>query len=384
MPALPAATTYTPPTSSDAGLAELLHELRREYRQPAMAVAVVRSAGVVARAAVGATVHDGTADVGPAHRFHVGSVTKSLTALLLARCVEDGRLHYAMTVRDVLPHVAIRREYAAVTLHDLLTSRAGIIPFQQLALEDPAHVEMLEHVIPSKTLDARLQRQRVTEYALAQAPVCTPGTAAIYSNVGWAVLGHVVETTLDQPFELALAQRVLAPLRMDGARVGGWPSSPDEPHQPRGHYVEPDGLRPQSLDDAYVLRAWMNPSGGVSCTIDDLAAYALDVLRGLGGEGRLLPAQSYATAHAPQVTERASTMYQGMRSRARVTYGYGWGLQELRGARLSIADGSAGTFYARVAVLPALDVAFAGFTNAGDGVGALDAAVVRATGIRWA
>lgn len=381
---LPPRATYSPPTHSDTAMATLLQELRREHRQPAMAAAVVRSTGVIARAAVGSTVHEGQDDIVPAHRFHIGSVTKSLTTLLLARCVEDGRLSYGLTVREALPHVAVRPEYAMVTLHDLLTNRAGLIPYQQHAFEHPAHVEVLEHVIPSKTSDPRLQRQRVAEYALAQPPASLPGTKAVYSNVGWAVLGHVVETALDQAYELALVARVLVPLGMRQARVGGWPASSADPNQPRGHYVDGDRLRPQPLDDAYVLRAWMNPSGGVSCSVDDLAAYALEVVRGLGGEGLLLPARAYATIHSTQLTERASTLYQGVRTSARVSCGYGWGELDLQGARLSIADGSAGTFYARVAVLPAFDVAFAGLTNAGNGARALDAAAIRATGISWA
>lgn len=364
-------------------MAELLGTLRVEHRQPAIAAALVRSTGVSARAAVGSTVDNGPADLELAHRFHIGSVTKSLTALLMARCVNDGRLSYTQTLREALPHVAVRPEYAQVTLHDLLTSRAGIIPFQQHAFEEPAHVEVLERVIPSQAPDPRDQRQRVAEYAFAQPPVNAPRTRAVYSNVGWAVLGHVIETALDQAYEVALAERVLLPLGMREAQVGGWPADHLRPNQPRGHYADGERLRPQPLDDPYVLKPWMNPAGGVCCTIDDFAAYALDVLRGLAGHGQLLPAPAYATIHATQVTERARTMYQGVRARTRVEYGYGWGVHHFGGARLSIADGSAGTFYARLAVLPALDLAFAGFTNAGDGARALDAAALRATGIAW-
>lgn len=380
---LPPPSTYVPPTRSDPSIAALLHTLRGEYRQPAMAAALARSAGVIARAASGSFLNEGPQNVGPAHRFHVGSITKSLTTLLVARCVEDGLLRYDLTVRDALPHVAVRPEYAPVTLHDLLTNRAGLIPYQQHALEHPAHVEVLERVIPSQTADPWAQRKRVADYALAQAPVCVPGTKAIYSNVGWAVLGHVVETALQQAYEVALAERVLLPLGMRQARVGGWPASVAEPDQPRGHYADRGGPRPQALDDGYVLPAWMNPAGGVSCTIDDLSSYALEVLRGLRGEGCLLPAAAHSVIHATQFTERASTLYQGAGTRTRVACGYGWGLMNFRGVRLSIADGSAGTFYARVAVLPVFDVAFAGLTNAGDGVRALDAAACRATGLPW-
>jgi len=48
---------------------------------------------------------------------------------------------------------------------------------------------------------------------------------------------------------------------------------------------------------------------------------------------------------------------------------------------LSAANGSGGTFYATIAIYPALDVGFAGFTNCGDGSSALDETIKQITGL---
>jgi hypothetical protein len=44
----------------------------------------------------------------------------------------------------------------------------------------------------------------------------------------------------------------------------------------------------------------------------------------------------------------------------------GWGVQEFEGALASVHAGSAGTFYAVVALWPSRDLAVAVFANAGD------------------
>lgn len=63
--------------------------------------------------------------------------------------------------------------------------------------------------------------------------------------------------------------------------------------------------------------------------------------------------------------------------------GYGWVVIPEEGSLLSVADGSGGTFYARVIVFPALNAAFAGFTNCGDGFKSLDKTIERITGLNW-
>ena len=66
-----------------------------------------------------------------------------------------------------------------------------------------------------------------------------------------------------------------------------------------------------------------------------------------------------------------------------MTMGYGWGVFDPEGNLLSAAEGTEGTFFARLVIYPALDLAFAGFTNCGNGSAALDEAIGRITGFEW-
>ena len=61
-------------------------------------------------------------------RFHLGSDTKAMTALLAAMLVEEGRLRWDSTVGAVFPETAERMDpgLATVTLTELLSHTSGV------------------------------------------------------------------------------------------------------------------------------------------------------------------------------------------------------------------------------------------------------------------
>ncbi len=359
-----------------------------------MAAALVRGGTIVAKAAVGSMVHGEGRAVHPESRFHLGSTTKGLTSLLIAILVREGKLSYDTNLVTALPDLPMRDDYRRVTLRDLLLSRAGIIPMQDTRSEDPAIVKRLWQEIPAEYRDPFRQRREMARVALDLAPIAVPGSKHVYSNVGWAIAGLVAETAAEEPYESLLRSRVFRPLGMETARVGAWPASEAEPDQPRGHYVESGRLRPQPLDDEYVLPAWMSPPGGVHCSIEDFARYARETLLGLQGRGILLDQAGYREVHSVHATVRIAEMYgPGLAALNRgygsslgpekVSIGYGWAVVPLAEGSLSAADGSGGTFFARVVVFPAKDAAFVGATTTGAGARALDAAIEEITGLKW-
>jgi CubicO group peptidase (beta-lactamase class C family) len=367
-------------------MAKVLQDISKQYNQPAIAAALVINDEIIAKATVGKTVFNEDQVVHKDSRFHIGSTTKSMTALLIAMLVRDGKLRYEMTLEQALPDMEMLEVYRNVTLHDLLLNKAGIIPFQLISDEDPEIVQKLWGEIPLQYSDPTDQRIEVSKVVLNIKPVADPGTKVIYSNVGWAIAGLIAELAAEQSYEDLLEQKIFKPLGMNTVRIGGWPASDAEPDQPRGHYVDPENhgiLKPQPLDDTYVFPSWMNPSGGVHCSIEDFAVYARENLLGLQGKGQLLNADDYKTIHSVQVTANLKEMYPSMKMDHQMTFGYGWAVIPSDNSNISAADGSGGTFFARIIVFPALDVAFVGFTNSGDGTQALDAVIEKVSGLQW-
>jgi CubicO group peptidase (beta-lactamase class C family) len=189
---------------------------------------------------------------------------------------------------------------------------------------------------------------------------------------------------MGKPYETLLSEMIFQPLGMTGARVGNWPASIDEPQHPRGHYPVP-GEAPlaQELEDEYVLPGWMNPSGGVHCTIQDFALYAKETLAGLKGTGILMKKPHYETIHRVHLNAGISDMYDSPGQEGEIPLGYGWIVIDDSTGTISTADGSAGTFYATIIVYPGLDLAFVGVTSCGDGKEALNKAIHEITGLEW-
>ena len=375
---------WQPTVQNNESLKNLLFEIKEKYNQPAMAAALVYGDRIIAKATVGNIVYGEEQIATENSRFHIGSTTKSMTAVLVAMLVKEGKLKYDMTLEQALPDMPMLDDYRSVTISDLLNNKAGIIAFQLTTLEDPAVVEQLTEKIPAAYPDPTEQRREVAKLALSLEPIAEPGTKVVYSNVGWPIIGYIVEQTAGKSYEDLLNERIFKPLGMNSSRIGGWPASESDPDQPRGHYInqeDPAEPIPQKIDDEYTLSAWMNPSGGVHCTIGDYALYAREHLLGLQGKGKLLGQKEYATLHSKHVTVNIRDMYPHMQQDREAMFGYGWGIAKKEKGNLSSGAGSGGTFFAQIYVYPALNIAFVGFTNCGNGARALRETYQRATGL---
>jgi CubicO group peptidase (beta-lactamase class C family) len=375
---------WHPIIQSDRSLANLLTEIIELHNQPAMAAALVYGNDIIAKANVGNIVYGEEYTVTDNSRFHIGSTTKSMTAVLIAMLVKEEKLRYDMTLEQALPGMPMRDDYRGVRISDLLNNKAGIIAFQLAAHEDPEIVKKLMEEIPTAYPNPTEQRREVTKLALSLEPITEPGTKVIYSNVGWSIIGYILELAAEQPYEDLVQKRIFEPLGMKNARIGGWPASKSEPNQPRGHYITQENAgkpTPQSLDDEYILSVWMNPSGGVHCSILDYALYAREHLLGLQGKGKLLGQEEYETMHTIHVMVNLRDMYPHMKQDREASFGYGWGIVKKDQGYLSAAAGSGGTFFAQIFIYPALNFAFIGFTNCGDGAQALRDTYQRVTGL---
>jgi len=378
---------WQPKIQNDDELEEVLKVARNKFSQPAIGAALIIGEGNTYKATSGTYLYKGEKAVDINSRFHIGSTSKTMTALLIALLVKEGKLSYETTLFEVLPKTKMLENYKQVTIHNILINKAGIIPFQLIEKENPKIVKKMWDDIPKLHHNPQQQRVHIVKVALNLKPIVKPGTKVIYSNVGWVILGHIAELITGIQFETLLKEKIFNPLRMDSAKVGGWPASKEEPNQPRGHYFKEKEKRKvisQDLNDEYTFPDWMNPSGGVSLSITDYAKYAKEHLLGIQGKGILLEQVEYEFIHKIHVKARISEMYQSINAKGNITMGYAWAVVPVDSKNtLSAADGSGGTFFARIIVFPKINAAFAGFSNCGNGNTALDFVIEKITGLKW-
>lgn len=336
-------------------LEALLDRVRSEQGQPAVVAAVVHQSRLLAVGAAGVRILGAPAAAHVEDRFHIGSITKPMTATVIATLVEKGLLHWHTTVSESLPTSAVPpcSEYTSVTIEQLLRHRAGLPSYTHVAngSREDSLLRQLQGT-PSE------QRRQFVTALLQDEPQSAPGTRMSYSNAGYTLAAHMAETALGRAWESLVQTYLFAPLAMTSAAFG-WPSTIDPDHQPWGHRWNDAGgaLVPHAPDHPYQLGAVGAPSGDICCNITDLASFTMAHLDGCQGRSPLLSPRTFSYLHTP---------HDG--------YAMGWNVQSFGDEQLAIPQqmisshaGSAGTYYAQVVILHGSQMAFCVATNSGTG-----------------
>jgi CubicO group peptidase (beta-lactamase class C family) len=154
------------------------------------------------------TITGGDAPASEELSYELGSVTKVLTALLMAQLSTDGRLKFADPLGSYFPGLPDHlREITLVQLASHTSGLPRLPPDLKLGLRGRLEwPNPYSHFTDDRLLDSLA---RVTPRTLA-AP-----NKVLYSNFGYALLGLALSKAANEPFESAMCRRVLRPLGMD-------------------------------------------------------------------------------------------------------------------------------------------------------------------------
>lgn len=264
---------------------------------PALAAAVVHDGHIVTAGAVGTRRVGASIPVTIDDRFHIGSDTKAMTALLAAMLVESGKLRWDATVSGVFPELAaaMAANVGAITLEQLLSHTSGIPsdnPAQDKLLVQsfarPGNLDELRYWVVANLVKQRLQSQ--------------PGAQFAYSNLGYTLAGAMIERVGRKTWEELVAERIFDPLGLSSAGFGPQ-SSLGRVDAPLGHRTLPDGSLKAMLagpngDNPEVIA----PAGTVHLSVLDFAAWA-GWHAGAGKRGPALVQQpNFEKLHAMVVT----------------------------------------------------------------------------------
>lgn len=269
---------------TDEGLAAL----RQTAGAPAMAAAARKGAGAVRSWVVGERAKDSGVAATGQDQWHLGSITKSMTATLVGRLVDAGKIKWDDSVGQVLGAAipGMRPEYKAATFRHLLSHRSGL----------QANIEMAQLAGFSQQLDdARAERLRYAGLALAQAPVGPAETTFTYSNNGFIVAGAMLEQVLGKPWEALMREHLFAPLGLATAGFGA-PGRSGTPIQPVGHAQTPAGLAAFPVGSPVTDNpAALSPAGRVHMAMDDVLTY----LAAHRDRSSLLRPETWRMLHTP-------------------------------------------------------------------------------------
>lgn len=268
----------------------------RETGAPGMTLALSNRDGLIRASTYGYADTKTGLRVVPETMFEIGSISKSFVGLVLLQLRDEGKLDFNKPVIEYLPWLKINSKFEAITTHHILTHSAGL-PGAPLLLE---------------TLLGELW----TAYA--------PGKRFLYSNIGYNILGFLIEAIDKRDFAESMRARMLVPLGMNASApiithdlrkqmaVGYEPLDEGKPHQVRGPLGEAQWIE---VDAA---------AGSIASTPGDMAKYMRMLLnRGALPKGRLISEEAFALFTKPAI----NSPYRGEPA----SYGYGLWVSDIEG-----------------------------------------------------
>lgn len=280
-------------------IAKLVSEQRKEKKLVGLATMVMVDGQVVAVAADGERKHRSGVAIELEDRWHIGGITKSVTATLIGRLVETGQMRWSDTVGTIFPEASLNPDWKPVTIRQLLTHTSGAR--ENFSLD----VRRRQPPIGPECTKAR---QEVVLKTITNPPKYPPGEKYAFSNVGYTIAGAMAEKVTGDSWEELVQREVFGALELTDSGFGP-PVSPDPTDelpgldQPRGHRTFFRGK--VAVSDKADNTSIMGPAGTVHMSMNDLGKYATEHLRGALGEGTLMTDKTYKLLHTPDLEEYA-------------------------------------------------------------------------------
>lgn len=269
-------------------------------------------------------------------RFHIGSNTKAMTAFVIAKYVEKGKLKWTTKFFDIYPewkHNA-KAAYLNITLQDLLSHRAKIQPFQ--GENDP--------LIPEFKGTNQEKRKSFGKFVLTLDPVETDATHKfVYSNADYTLATLMLEKVTKKSWEQLVHKVFNKDLKLNVKF--SWPEN-QIAKETWGHSSENGKLIPIPSNTTYRLD-YTEPAGDINIKLKDYVKFVQLNLDGLKGHNNYLTAKTYQFLH------------KGISD-----YSMGWYNIYENGKELSTHSGTAGTYYTLVHIDRINGKAYIIFTNA--------------------
>ncbi len=295
---------------------ELQAKLEARFKGDRTGVCVVAALidkGQVVRAKTCAQArHD--AEPGYDSVFEIGSVTKTMTAFLVADLIGRGKWTLDDPIVKHLPsHTVLPRQgERQILVRDVLTHTSGLpaLPpgFNPKNASDP-YADLSESVLLAALGTVQLSR-----------PI---GSQFEYSNFAMMVMSSAVARSYGSDYETALVNRLFVPLKMDGAYV----------ERPRSKRSVAIGHLPSGLPTSdWHIENNLAGVGMVRATLDDMVAYA--------------------QAELGQSDEALRATLQLTQQPLREHVGMNWGLLNFDGHDLVAHEGGTGGFSSLLALEP--------------------------------
>jgi CubicO group peptidase (beta-lactamase class C family) len=328
-------------------LRELVGGWVKNSDTPSVAVLVGRRGVVVMHEAFGVLRHgDPTPTLKPDSIFPITSCSKPLAAAAVMCLVDDGLIGLNRPFIDYIPELDVPEVewLAEARVADLLCHTSG---FDDLLLGDfiAAAAQRSPELPPPAPGQHPVLNQRIR--LAAGAPLARrPGTAMLYSNFGYNLLGDIVRRVSGMPFWQFVQSRLFEPLRMRDSYFVLPPELRERRvyRAPGMPATEPNPMH-RGIDSPEIHELGLG-AGGAASTAPDLAAFLQMLLNRGSYRGRqILSRASVAAMTRHQVDDSIPQIVPVFRNGKRLYFelrggGYGYGLFIFRAGDRFMSNGA--------------------------------------------
>ena len=257
------------------------------------------------------------------NKFRLGSISKSFTSAIIGQLVDEGKLKYDDLLYKYLDEVHFSQKSFAghpvnITLSQLLSHSAG------LRATDPK-ADFFTTIDPVANVSEQVKRFS------AQPLHTAPGSTFEYANLGYQLLGAVIEKVTGKTYQTVMTEFFATnkfPAMMVGDTSKVITNSPRyytgaaDPQKTMANPMEGRSRRNTPVcpyDDMVLLNGWW-PAGGLVATLDDLLHYGQLLIDAYKGRpGAILKQETIRRMWSKQVTINSMATFT-----EHADYGYGW------------------------------------------------------------
>lgn len=335
------------------GFENLIRETQLQFPVPGFAIAIVENGQIRYIKGFGVKEFGKEENVNTKTLFQIGSVTKGMTATLIARLVYEQHLDLNDKVIDLVPDFKYCDEEHSnnLTIKDILAQRSGLPGYAG----DP-DIQAGKHfrdVLPSL--------EKV-------APIAPLRQKFSYQNVIYCLAGQIAEKKMHKSMEDLFKDKFFLPLGMERASLGLGPLMLQD-NKAFSHHV--GSLLPPKVLKFSEFGYRIPYAGGINMDIEDVAKYMqLHINKGKLGNLTYLPEYLMAEMHKVQIDttgqeQRRYYKHYYPKERVKKTgYGLGWRIHDWNGIQVVSHAGFVKGQLAFIAFLPEQKAGIAILANA--------------------
>ncbi len=201
---------------------KLLTAFLAEHKVPGAALAVTRNGKLVHARGYGFADVEKKRPIEPAALFRIASISKPLTAVAVMRLVDQGKVKLDDPVLKYVrlkPHLENGSEldprWKSITVRHCLQHTGG---WDRQKSYDPIGVP--RRIADTLGTKPPVPHDDVIRYMMGRKLDFDPGDRYAYSNLGYLLLGRVIETASGEKYEKHVRRKVLKPLGITTTQLG--------------------------------------------------------------------------------------------------------------------------------------------------------------------